>query len=202
MIDNIYHMGADGVWTLSEIARLVGQPQHRLIHLCEKGVVRADFTEARGRGSRRRFSRRNLLQFAVALKLRELMVPVAPIRAVVHVLNAFERVLAREMPGFRLPDSLAESGAPEVRVIITDGRTLFFALHSKKGAPRLFGGIDLDTFKAEGAAAVRRSSRKLKPVEPGDGTPEALFGPKSLGERGRIEVSVTGLSRDVSGGAS
>ena len=72
-------MIVEGVWTLSEVARLFGQPQHRLIHLCEKGVVRADFEEARGRGSSRRFSRRNLLQLAVALKLRELMVPVAPI---------------------------------------------------------------------------------------------------------------------------
>ena len=191
-------MGSNGVWTLSEIARLVGQPQHRLIHLCEKGVVRADLTEARGRGSSRRFSRRNLLQFAVALKLRELMVPVAPIAAVVHVLEAFEVLLARELPGFRLPDSLTGSRAPELRIIITDGRTLFFALHSRKGPPKLFGGIDLDMLKAEGAATVRRSSRKLKSVESGDGTPEALFGPRSLDERGRIEVSVTGLARDVS----
>ena len=132
------------------------------------------------------------------LKLRELMVPVAPIAAVVHVLEAFEAVLAREMPGFSLPDSLTELRAPEVRVIITDGRTLFFAPHAKKGASKLFGGIDLETFKAEGAAAVRRSSKKLKAVEPGAGTPEALFGPNSLGERGSIEVSVTGLARDVS----
>ena len=192
-------MGADGVWTLSEIARLVRQPQHRLIHLCEKGVVRPDLTEARGRGSSRRFSRRNLLQFAVALKLRELMVPVAPIAAIMHVLEAFEAVLAREIPGFRLPDSLTDPRAPELRVIITDGRTLFFALHSQKGTPRLFGGIDLDAFKAESGGSVRRSSRKLKAVEPGDGIPKALFGPNSQGERGRIEVSVTGLARDVAG---
>ena len=191
-------MGTDGVWTLSEIARLVGQPQHRLIHLCEKGVVRADLTEARGRGSSRRFSLRNLLQFAVALKLRELMVPVAPIAAIVHVLEAFEATLAREVPGFRLPDSLMGAGAPELRVIITDGRTLFFALHSKKGPSKLFGGIDLDAFKAEAGGPVRRSSRKLKAVEPGAGTPAALFGPQSSGERGRIEISVTGLARDVS----
>ena len=148
-------MNSEGVWTLSEVARLVGQPQHRLIHLCEKGVVRAEFEEARGRGSSRRFSRRNLLQFAVALKLRELMVPVAPIGAIVHVLDAFEKVLARETPGFRLPDSLAESGAPELRVIITDSRSLFFALHSKKGEAKLFGGID----SPANGASTRRSRR-------------------------------------------
>ena len=187
-------MGAEGVWTLSEVARLFGQPQHRLIHLCEKGVVRADFEEARGRGSSRRFSRRNLLQFAVALKLRELMVPVAPIGALVHVLNAFEKVLAREMPGFKLPDTLAESGAPELRVIITDGRILFFALHAKRGAPRVFGGIDLDALAAEGPVVAGRISRRLKPVTPGQGVPEAVFGPETESEGGRIEVSVTRLA--------
>ena len=185
------------VWTLSEVARLAGQPQHRLIHLCEKGVVRADFEEARGRGSSRRFSRRNLLQFAVALKLRELMVPVAPIAAVVHVLDAFGRVLARDIPDFSLPDSLMASGAPELRVIITDGRTLFFALHPKKGAPRLFGGIDLASLQAEGGAIPGRVGRKLKVVKPGKGVPDVLFGPESVSEKGRIEVSVTGLTRDL-----
>ncbi len=190
-------MGAEGVWTLSEVARFVGQPQHRLIHLCEKGVIRADFEEARGRGSSRRFSRRNLLQFAVALKLRELMVPVAPIGAIVQVLDAFERVLARELPGFRFPNSLAESGAPELRVIITDGRALFLALHPKKGAPKLFGGIALEAIGADGAAVARRLGRNLKPVKPGKGAPEALFGPESRDERGRIEVSVTRLAQDI-----
>ena len=190
-------MPAEGVWTLSEVARLFGQPQHRLIHLCEKGVVRADFEEARGRGSSRRFSRRNLLQFAVALKLRELMVPVAPIGAVVHVLGAFERILAREMPGFRLPDSLAELGAPELRVIITDRRSLFFALHPKKGAPKLFGGVDLDALAAEGPAVAGRVSRRLRPVTPSQGAPEAVFGPEAESEGGRIEVSVTRLARGI-----
>ena len=190
-------MGTEGVWTLSEVARFVGQPQHRLIHLCEKGVVRADFEEAKGRGSSRRFSRRNLLQFAVALKLRELMVPVAPIAAVVHVLNAFERVLAREIPGFGFPESLAEPGAPELRVIISDRRTLFFALHAKKGAPRLFGGIDLTTLQAEGGVIPARVSRKLREVKPGKGAPEVLFGPVSFNEKWRIEVSVTGLAKDL-----
>ena len=190
-------MIVEGVWTLSEVARLFGQPQHRLIHLCEKGVVRADFEEARGRGSSRRFSRRNLLQFAVALKLRELMVPVAPIGAVVHVLGAFERVLAREMPGFRLPGSLAESGAPELRVIITDGRILFFALHPKRGAPKVFGGVDLDALAAAGPLVARRVSRRLKPVTPGQRAPEAVFGPETESEGGRIEVSVTRLARGI-----
>lgn len=188
-------MGREMVWTLSEVARLVEQPQHRLIHLCEKGVVRADFEEAKGRGSSRRFSRRNLLQFAVALKLRELMVPVAPIAAVVHVLDAFERVLGRNIPGFTLPDSLVAPGAPELRVIITDGRTLFFALHPRKGEAKLFGGIDLKALQT--TAGGSDLSRKLRAVKPGRGSPDVLFRPESVGEKGRIEVSVTALAKDL-----
>ena len=125
------------------------------------------------------------------------MVPVAPIAAVVHVLNAFERVLAREIPGFRLPESLAEPGAPDLRVIISDRRILFFALHPKKGAPRLFGGIDLSTLQAEAGAISRRVIRKLKAVKPGKGAPDVLFGPESISEKGRTEVSVTGLAKDL-----
>jgi hypothetical protein len=40
------------VWTLTQAARLLGEPQHRLIYLCEKGVVVPDFQDAEGRGSR------------------------------------------------------------------------------------------------------------------------------------------------------
>ena len=125
------------------------------------------------------------------------MVPVAPIAAVVHVLGAFERVLRRDLPGFTLPESLTAPGAPELRVIITDGRTLFFALHPKKGAPKLFGGIDLETLQTEGGTTPGRVSRKLKAVEPGKGAPHVLFGPESIDEKGRIEISVTGLAKDL-----
>jgi hypothetical protein len=65
------------VWTLTQTARLLGEPQHRLIYLCEKGVVVPDFQDAEGRGSSRRFSDRNLLEFAIALRLRELEIGVA-----------------------------------------------------------------------------------------------------------------------------
>ena len=34
-------------WSLSEAARLLGQPQHKLIYLCEKGVIIPDLGDAR-----------------------------------------------------------------------------------------------------------------------------------------------------------
>ena len=56
-------------WTLTQIARLLNQPQHKSIYLCEKGVVLPDGLDAKSRGSSRRFSECNLFEFIVVLKL-------------------------------------------------------------------------------------------------------------------------------------
>lgn len=52
-------------------------------------MVVPDFGEAQGRGSSRRFSACNMLEFALALKLRQVMIPVAPVAAIIHVLRRF-----------------------------------------------------------------------------------------------------------------
>lgn len=49
---------------LSEIARRLDVPQHKLLHLCEKGVVIPEIHDAAGRGSSRVFSADNFLEFA------------------------------------------------------------------------------------------------------------------------------------------
>jgi len=130
-------------FTLSQAGRLLEEPQHRLIYLCEKRVVVPDFGEARGRGSSRRFSVRNLLEFAVALKFRELMIPVSAIGTVLYVLREFEKRVRQDIPEFVLPESLCEPDSPELRVIITDGLQLFFLLAPKNGVEKVFGGIGL-----------------------------------------------------------
>src|SRR5262245_42000686 len=181
-------------WTLSEASRVLGAPQHRLIHLCEKGVVRPAVQQARGRCSSRRFSRRNMLEFSVALKLRELMLPVSVAAAVVHVLGATEKAIARELPGFALPESLIGDGAPELRVVINDGQRLFFVLHTKGSASRMVGGVHLNSVRGSKAGGRVRRTISVK----GSRIPEASFTPTADRERGRIEVSVTGLARDLS----
>jgi len=129
-------------WTLSKAARLLDEPQHRLIYLCEKDVVIPDLGEARGRGSSRRFSARNILEFALALQLRQLMIPVAPVAAIMYVLRAFESRVAQEISTFRLPQSLLEPGAPELCIVISDGQRLFFVLRRGEGTTQLYGGLD------------------------------------------------------------
>ena len=69
-------MGSSSPYTLSDLARRLETPQHRLIHLCEKGVIVPEVSDAAGRGSSRSFSPMNYLEFAVALRLRDTFVPV------------------------------------------------------------------------------------------------------------------------------
>lgn len=186
-----------GEWTLTEAARLLGEPQHRLIYLCEKGVVRPDLRNAQGRGSSRRFSARNLLEFAVALRLRALEIPATVVGAVIYVLKAFEQRVAAEMPGFQLPASLREPRAPDLRVVIADGQRLYFTIRAGKAAAKVFGGLDL---KALGSSrkSLRALERELESTEAPGGSPFLEdFGSPEGSRHARVEVSVTRIAQDL-----
>lgn len=176
-------------WTLSEAARLLRQPQHRLIYLCEKGVVLPDLGDAQGRGSSRRFSARNLLEFALAFKLRELMVPVPAVGAVLYVLRGFELRVAQELPGFRLPDALRVPGSPELRIAITDSRRVFFALQAGGRKPRVFGDVDLEGISSTKRRGANEMVKQLKEARDG----EAFDGDHTA----KIEVSVSRVAKDL-----
>src|SRR5262245_24645123 len=130
-------------WTLTEAARLLNVPQHKLIHLCEKKVVVPDVRDARGRGSSREFSKRNLFDFAIALEMRRLEVPVSFVRAVLRVLRSFEAE-ARSMLGeFALPESLVAPSTAHLTLMILDGERLYFRLDAPDTKPYVFGGVDV-----------------------------------------------------------
>lgn len=130
-------------FTLSDLAKRLGVAQHRLIHLCEKGVVTPELGDAHGRGSTRLFSARNFLEMAVALRLRDMMLPVSAVRAIVQVLQTFERRLSKELPAFSLPQSLREDQAPDLRIVLSDGHSIFFSLGRGAQEAKVFGGIPL-----------------------------------------------------------
>jgi hypothetical protein len=163
--------------------------------LCEKGVVVPDFQDAEGRGSSRQFSARNLLEFAIALWLRELDIGVAFVGAVVHVLRAFERIVAKELRGFKLPDSLREPNAPDLRVVIADGRRLYLTLITPGAPARLYGGIDLQDLTSSHREA-RFLDRDLagKTASAMRSTLRGLGGPEGS-QFLRLELSVTELAR-------
>jgi hypothetical protein len=99
-------MAVEAPITLKEVQLRLGVAQHVLIHLCETGVIEPDFSQTSGRGKRREFSERNLFEFAVALALRKIELPVARVALLVRVLRAFARALAKASPGVVLPGGL------------------------------------------------------------------------------------------------
>lgn len=173
-------------FTLTEIARRLGAEQHRLIHLCEKDVVLPDFGGAAGRGSSRRFSGRNLLEFSIALRLRKLQLPLASIRGILYVLREFEAKVAKKIPGFALPDSLREASAPELRIIVSDGEAIYFTLETK-----LFYGMPL---LLDPASPSTSGSPKLRPVTPAKRRAGRFGGPESS-QFMRLEISVTEIAK-------
>ena len=187
-------------WTLTEAARSLGEPQYRLIYLCEKGVVQPDLEEAKGRGSSRRFSARNLLEFAVALRLRELELPASIIGAVTYTLRAFERKVQDQLRTFRLPESLRGAAAPDLRAIISDGR-LYLSLGTGKDVPKVYGGIDLRRITS-GKATIGDLQRALiplpfpKPPRRRGRNGEGLGTPNG-GMHARVEISITSIAQEL-----
>ena len=196
-------MTAREEWTLSEAARFLAEPQHRLIYLCEKGVVVPDFGDAKGRGSSRRFSARNLLEFAVVLKLRELTLPVDTIAAIIHVLRAFETKVADEIKGFDLIYSLRGKNAPDLRIIISDGRLLYFSLGVGAGDRKLFGGLDFHSLATRKIKPTTIRKEKFAANESGKevtqkpAAPALEFGGPEGSKHARIEISVTRIAKDL-----
>ena len=190
-------------WSLTRAARALDQPQHRLIYLCDQGVVRPDVEDARGRGSSRLFSARNLLEFAVALELRALQIPASTLVAVVHVLRAFEKGVQERSSEtdsdsdfgirFELPHFLRGSVAPDLRIVVGDGRRLYVSIRptgvDPPHPPTIFGGIDLKML----GDGERPDVKEVGGVR---SHPDDFGGPE--GSRySRVEVSVTHLAQDL-----
>ena len=129
-------MSAEEPIALKEVQLRLGVPQHVLIHLCEKGVIEPDFAQTSGRGKRREFSRRNLFEFGVALALRRLELPVATVALLVRILRSFTRAVNKAVPGFTVPESLAEGDA-EFALHLYDGERLVLVARSPSFAKPL-----------------------------------------------------------------
>ena len=179
-------------WSLAQISRLLREPQHRLIYLCEKRAVVPDRGDARGRGSSRGFSERNILEFALALRLRRLELPVTVVAAVVRVLRRFAEVVRKSEPGFDIVTSLRGPNAVDLRILVKDGEQLFFLLAASTGPAKLFGPLDFRKFGARRPAPVPRRIQELSPRT----AQEGLGGPEGSREA-RIEVSVTEVAKGL-----
>ena len=130
-------------WTLTQIANLLRRPQYKLIYLCEKGVIVPDGVDAKGRGSSRRFSARNLFEFMVAITLGDFHVPTNITTNLLQALRSFDKHLAKRYPLLKLPYSLTYPDCPEVKAILIEGTNLYFSVRQAEKPVVYIGGIDL-----------------------------------------------------------
>jgi hypothetical protein len=154
-------------YSLQEIQNSLSVEQHRLIHFCEKGVIVPDFGDSSGRGSMRRFSERNLFEFALALELRRYQLPLVFIAPIIRILEAFERYAAKDLKIFSLPASLQTKAAIELHIIVAEGTQLIFGIKSGKSNSFL-GPFDLND-------VVRASTSGLSGVKKFSADPRAKY---------------------------
>ena len=129
--------------TLTEISKVLDEPQHRLIYLCEKGVILPDGSDAKGRGSSRRFSPRNLFEFAVALTLAEFHFPAKITANFLYVVRSFESHVKQSVQGFSIPADLIKRQSPEIIGLVTNGSFLYFSIGFPGKPKNIFGGVDI-----------------------------------------------------------
>ncbi len=174
--------------SITEAAKALSVAPHKLIHLCERKVVTPEVREASGRGTSRQFSRRNLFEFAVALEMRRIELPVSFVRAVLRVLRAFEAELHSGRPDFALPDALLRKGAPEVRLLILDGEKLFFHVRQASSTEVVLGGVNIRHPRARGRARKHETVGRLLPAQ----AKEALSASHT-----RTEVDLSRIARGL-----
>ena len=130
---------ADTPLSLKEIQAHLNVPQHVLIHLCERDVIKPDVLDGHGRGKFRLFSRKNLFEFVVALELRRYGLSIELVEVIVALLGAFESSVKAQRKEFSLPDSLTKEKVP-FALYLFDGQHLVFSIGAKSylSVPNLF----------------------------------------------------------------
>jgi DNA-binding transcriptional MerR regulator len=175
-------------FTLTRAAKTLGVAQHKLIHLCEQKVVVPDVRDARGRGSSREFSERNLFDFVLALEMRKLELPVSFVRAVLRVLRTFEKESRALLGVLPLPDGLLAANAPRIALLILDGERLYFRLAPTQGQVRFLGGINIKHPRLRGRARQHQSVGRLEAAEANHVVNNA---------RTRTEIDLSQIARDL-----
>ena len=143
-------MSAEQLKTLKEVADQLDQPPHRIIHVCETGMVRPAVA-AGGRGSVRRFSREDIFRIRLALELQDMGVQVPLIKPLMKALDQFMAIyevqtLQAKLPHFNLVsvlDEISTSLKPMRAYLRPPGRVALlvpgFQVTSPHGLPlRLF----------------------------------------------------------------
>lgn len=179
-------------WTISEIARLLNQPQHRLIYLCEKEVIIPDFSDAHGRGSSRRFSARNIFEFSTALVLSEFHFPATMSANFLYAIRSFETSVNESLNDFSLPDALMDNKSPEIVGIITNGSVLHFSMGIPGRLKKVFGGIDINEVTRNNDSSIDEHDFQIL-----TNRPEKADAPSTSTNIARFEINLTKIAQNL-----
>lgn len=132
-----------GELLVTETLKFLDDPQHRLIYLCEKGVVVSDGGDAIGGGSSRRFSSRNMFELSIALTLAENHLPAKVTTNFLYAVRSFETHVKQSIEYCRIPGTSVEQKSPEVIGIVTNGSSLHFSIGLSGKLKNIFGGVEI-----------------------------------------------------------
>ena len=154
-------------------------------------MIHPDGENASGRGSSRRFSARNLFEFAVALTLWEFHIPFAISGTSLVALRSLQRVLSKSNTNFGLPYALILPDAPTIRAILTHVSCLYFAV-GEGNDKTLFGGVELiDLPKSIAWLDVVGTSNSPET------SIDYLVARPAGSERAFLELSLTQIAKDL-----
>jgi DNA-binding transcriptional MerR regulator len=128
---------ANELKTMKEVAELLDRPAHRIIHVCESGVVKPS-VEAEGRGTVRRFSRDEIFRVRVALSLQDVGVSLPDVKPLMKALDWFFEMHAHaERIPIDLVGAIQELGSPSqpVRAHLLGGGKVALLTPGFKGSP-------------------------------------------------------------------
>jgi len=125
-------------------------------------------------------------------------IPALSIGAITYTLRAFEHKVQQQIPAFSLPYSLRGAAAPDLRVILKEGR-LYLTLGMGKNTPKVYGGIDL---KKLGRDRSKKSAGDLQRALVLRTPSERKTGHGVNGELGessvaRVEMSITRIAQEL-----
>jgi DNA-binding transcriptional MerR regulator len=144
-------MKAHDLRTLKHVAEVIDRPPHRLIHLCEQGIV-APEVDAEGRGTMRRFNRENIYRLLLGLYMQEIGLTVPIIRELMETLDQLMKdkeiiALKKEIEDYDLPAVIKYLGEPEFGVVafLSLGDRVDLLIPKLKTPPREHPSINLTT---------------------------------------------------------
>jgi hypothetical protein len=127
-----------------------------------------------------------------------LEIPALSIGAITYTLRAFEHKVQQQIPDFCLPYSLRGAGAPDLRVLLKEGR-LYLTLGTGKNTPKVYGGVDLKKLGRDKSRKLAGDLQRALVLRTPSGrkTGHGVNGEFGESSVARVEMSITRMAQEL-----